>query len=93
MQEQHTKHKDETTYTIKTYIESNPDGMFMNESDIAEFVQLYTKVQQTLPTVLFHWRVWEVKDDGKGMPIIFNPLWVSTTNTFHTPRADSKMNL
>ena len=24
------------------------------------------------------------------MPIIFNPLWVSTTDTFHTPRADSK---
>ena len=41
MQEQHTKHKDETTYAIKTYIKSNPDGMFMNKSDIAEFVQLY----------------------------------------------------
>ena len=24
-----------------------------------------TEVQQMLPTVLFHWRVWEVKDDGK----------------------------
>ena len=24
-----------------------------------------TEVQQTLPTVLFHWRVWEVKDNGK----------------------------
>ena len=50
---------------VKTYIESNPDGMFMNESDIAEFVQLYTEVQQTPPTVPFHWKVWEVKDDGK----------------------------
>ena len=50
---------------VKAYIESNPDGMFTNESDIAEFVQLYTEVQQTLPTVPFHWKVWEVKDDGK----------------------------
>ena len=43
MQEQHTKYKDKTTYVInfKMYIESNPDGMFMNESNIAEFVQLY----------------------------------------------------
>lgn len=37
----------------------------MNKSDIAEFVQLYTEVQQTPPTVPFHWRVWDVKDDGK----------------------------
>ena len=37
------------------------DGMFTNESDIAEFVQLYTEIQQTPPTVPFHWRVWEVK--------------------------------
>ena len=41
MQEQHTKHKDETAYVVKMYIESNPDGIFMNESNIAEFVQLY----------------------------------------------------
>ena len=39
---------------VKTYIESNPDGMFTNESEIAEFVQLYTDVQQTPPTVPFH---------------------------------------
>ena len=50
---------------VKTYIESNPDDMFINESDIAEFVQLYTEIQQTPPTVPFHWRVWEVKEDGK----------------------------
>ena len=24
-----------------------------------------TEVQQMLPTILFHWRVWEVKDNGK----------------------------
>ena len=53
------------TYAIKTYIESNPDGMFTNESDVAELVQLYTEIQQTPPTVPFRWRVWEVKDDGK----------------------------
>ena len=41
MQEQHNKHKDKTAYVIKMYIESNPDGIFMNESNIAEFVQLY----------------------------------------------------
>jgi len=52
---------------VKTYIESNPDGMFTNKSDIAEFVQLYTEVQQTPPTVPFHWKVWEVRDDGKPM--------------------------
>ena len=51
--------------TVKAYIESNPDGMFTNESDIAEFMQLYMEVQQTPPTVPFHWKVWEVKDDGK----------------------------
>ena len=50
---------------IKAYIESNPDGMFRNESDIAESVQLYMEIQQTPLTVLFHWRVWEVKDDAK----------------------------
>ena len=53
------------TNAVKAYIESNPNGMFTNESDIAEFVQLYTEVQQTPPTVPFHWKVWEVKDDGK----------------------------
>jgi len=46
MQERNTKHKDETAYAIKTYIESNLDGMFTNESDIAEFVQLYTEVNR-----------------------------------------------
>ena len=53
------------TNAVKAYIESNPDGMFMNKSNIAEFMQLYTEVQQMLPTVPFHWKVWEVKDDGK----------------------------
>jgi hypothetical protein len=59
---------------VKTYIDSNPDGMFTNESDIAEFVQLYTEIQQTPPTVPFHWRVWEVKDDGKAIKKVRLPL-------------------
>ena len=53
------------TNAIKAYIKLNPDGMFTNESDIAKFMQLYTEVQQMPPTVPFHWKVWEVKDDGK----------------------------
>jgi hypothetical protein len=59
------------------YIESNPDGMFMNESEIAEFVQLYTEVQQSPPTVPFHWKVWEVKDDGKPIKKVCPSLSIS----------------
>ena len=59
-------------HAVKTYIESNPDGMFRNESDIAESVQLYTEIQQTPLTVLFHWRVWEVKDDAKKVCLLLS---------------------
>ncbi|KAF8799163.1 hypothetical protein BYT27DRAFT_7071855, partial [Phlegmacium glaucopus] len=49
---------------VKTYIESNPENMFVNGADdIAEFVQLYTEVQGKPPTVPFHWREWQVSDD------------------------------
>jgi hypothetical protein len=51
---------------VKTYIESNPGDMFVKGAkDIAEFVELYTEVQDSQPpTVPFHWRVWHVSDDG-----------------------------
>jgi len=51
---------------VKTYIESNPDNMFVKGvEDIAEFVKLYTEVQDSQsPTVPFHWREWQVSDDG-----------------------------
>ena len=51
---------------VKTYIESNPGNMFVKGAeDIAEFVELYTEVQNSQPpTVPFHWRVWHVSDEG-----------------------------
>jgi hypothetical protein len=50
--------------------------MFVNgPSDVAEFVELYTEVQLTPPTVPFHWRVWEVKEDGKAIKkVSYSPL-------------------
>jgi len=48
-------------YIVKTYIESNPDGMFTNTSNVAEFVQLYTENQQTPPSAPFRWRVLKVR--------------------------------
>ena len=42
----------------------------MNKSDIAKFMQLYMEIQQMPPTVPFHWRVWEVKDDRTPIKMV-----------------------
>ena len=45
-----------TAFAVETYIESNPDGKFVDESDIAKFVQRLHQGPAT-PTVRFYWRL------------------------------------